>query len=546
MPPSITLRLAVASFALASGVAGAVDRPPDESARACAALTGAAPHNARIEQAQWQAAQALAVDAHSALTGGAAHGLPVGAHCLVRGTINPRTGVDGQPYGIRFELRLPAAWNDKFLFQGGGGTNGFVAPALGSIPSHGSTATPALMRGYAVVSQDSGHDGTDTRFAQDQQARLDYAYASTGQVTVVAKQLIQQFYGEAARKSYFMGCSNGGREAMMAAQRYPTEFDGIVAGNPGFRLTYAGVGEAWDNQQLLRLAPSNAQGEKIVANAFTQAELDLVSRAILARCDARDGLADGLVNAWEQCDFQPGPLQCRAGQDDGCLAADKVEVLQAVFAGAKNSRGENVYASWPWDAGINTAGWRAWKLGSSQTAQPNAINFTMGAAALRDYFMTPYNPAFDVLKFDFDRDVEKLSQTAAIHDADATFLTTFAARGGKLIVFQGVSDPVFSAHDIRDWYRRLQQDMGSATPGFARLFMIPGMTHCGGGAGLDDFDPLTALEQWTDQGRAPQQIIATGTLPGDTRARSQPLCPYPQIAVYRGSDVRAAESFQCR
>ncbi len=542
----ILMPFIMVACALASGPAWAAERPSGESARACAALTEVSLHNTRIDQAQWQTAQALLADAHSGLTGSTVQNQQVGAHCLVRGVINPRTGVDGEPYGIRFELRLPVAWNDKFLFQGGGGTNGFLAPALGSIPSQGSTATPALLRGYAVVSQDGGHDGTDTRFARDQQARLDYAYASTGQVTAVAKQLLQHFYGEAARKSYFMGCSNGGREAMMAAQRYPTEFDGIVAGNPGFRLTWAGVGEAWDSQQFMRVAPTNAQGEKIVANAFTQAELDLVSRAILARCDARDGLADGLVNAWEQCDFQAAQLQCRDGQRQDCLPVEKVQVLQAVFDGANNSRGENVYASWPWDAGINTAGWRTWKLGASQTAQPNAINFTMGAASLRDYFLTPGDSAFDVLRFDFDRDIDKVRQTAAIHDADATFLTTFTARGGKLIIFQGVSDPVFSAHDIRDWYRKLQRDMGGATPGFARLFMIPGMTHCGGGAALEDFDPLTALERWTDQGVAPERIIATGTLRGDTRPRSQPLCPYPQMAVYRGGDERAAESFQCR
>lgn len=542
----VVVLFALTSCAPAFDLPRAAERSTGESARVCAALTEASLYNTRIELAQWQAPQALPADAHSSLTGSTAQNQQVDAHCLVRGVINPRTGVDGKPYGIRFELRLPAAWNDKFLFQGGGGTNGFLAPALGSIPSQGSTATPALMRGYAVVSQDGGHDGTDTSFARDQQARLDYAYASTGQVTAIAKQLIRHFYGEAARKTYFMGCSNGGREAMMAAQRYPTEFDGIVAGNPGFRLTWAGVGEAWDSRQFMRVAPTNAQGKKIVANAFTQTELDLVSRAILARCDARDGLADGLVNAWEQCDFQPAQLQCRAGQSQDCLPKEKVEVLKAVFDGAKNSRNQNLYASFPWDAGINSAGWRKWKLGSSQTAQPDAINFTMGAASLRDYFMTPGASGFDVLRFDFDRDVEKVRQTAAIHDADATFLTTFTARGGKLIIFQGISDPVFSAHDIRDWYRRLQQDMGSATPGFARLFMVPGMTHCGGGAGLEDFDPLTALEQWTDQGVAPDRIVATGTLPGDTRPRSQPLCPYPQIAVYGGGDERAAGSFQCR
>jgi len=540
----IPVIVALASSALVFGDARTQDDLAAQE-RVCTTLRQAVLYNTRIERAEWHQAQVLKADPYSAMTGSTPRDQQVGAHCLVRGVINPRTGVDGKPYGIQFELRLPTGWTGKFLFQGGGGTDGFVAPALGSIPSQGSKAAPALIRGYAVVSQDGGHQGIDTSFAQDQQARLDYAYASTGQVTTVAKQLIQRFYGTPARKSYFMGCSNGGREAMMAAQRYPTEFDGIVAGNPGFRLAYAAVGEAWDSQHFLSVAPVNAQGEKIVANAFSQADLDLVSRAVVAQCDAKDGLKDELINAWEQCDFQPSMVQCKAGQTDGCLPSEKIDALRAVFDGAKNSWGENVYASWPWDAGINTAGWRVWKLGTSQTAQPNAVNYTMGASSLTDYFMTPYDPGFDVLSFDFDRDVEKVRQTAAINNADATFLTTFAERGGKLIVFQSVSDPVFSAHDIRDWYRQLQQDMGSGTSDFARLFMIPGMTHCGGGSGLDDIDPLTALEQWTDQGVAPALLVAKGTLPGDAQPRSQPICPYPQIAIYRGGDERKAASFVC-
>lgn len=332
---------------------------------------------------------------------------------------------------------------------------------------------------------------------------------------------------------------------MMAAQRYPTEFDGIVAGNPGFRLSYAAVGEAWDSQQFMRVAPVNALGEKIVANAFTPRELDLVSQAITQQCDGWDGLKDGVINGWEQCDFRPVTLQCQPGSTKECLTEAKVGVLQTVFAGAKNSRGENVYASWPWDAAINTPGWRMWKLGTSQTGKPNAIAFTMGAAALRDYFMTPYNPDFDVLAFDFDHDVARISQTAAINDADATFLTTYAQLGGKLLIVQGVSDPVFSANDIRDWYRRLQRDMGAQTSNFARLFMVPGMTHCGGGSALEDIDPLSALEEWTDRGVAPAQMIGKGVLLGDTRQRSQPICAYPQTAIYKGGDERSAASFIC-
>ena len=524
--------------------AGSAFAADTDWARQCGALKNTSIYQTRIDSAEWLADGIIKGDSNAALSGGRATDMQVGPHCVVRGEIEKRQGVDGQDYGIQFELRLPAAWNRKFLFQGGGGTNGVVSPALGSTPIRGSTAVPALQRGYAVVSQDSGHQGArDTRFAADQQARLDYAYASTGKTTAAAKQLIQAFYGNVPNKSYFMGCSNGGREAMMAAQRYPLEFDGIVAGNPGFRLAYAAVGEAWDMQQLMKIAPKNADGQKILANALTQADLDVVSQGVLARCDAKDGIADGLVNAWESCDFKPEMVQCKTGQKNGCISREKVGALKAIFGGAKNSRGENVYSSWPYDAGINGGNWRAWKLGSSQTAQANAINATMGAASLRDYYMTPPAPKdFAATDFNFDTDTPKIAQIAAINNADATFLTTFKQRGGKMIIVEGVSDPVFSAHDLRDWYRRLDRDMNGAAD-FARLFMIPGLTHCGGGPALDNVDPLTALENWTDKQTAPDFLAASGSsFPG----KNQPQCAYPKYAFYVGGDKNAISSYVCR
>ena len=188
----------------------------------------------------------------------------------MQGEIEPRTGVDGKHYGINFQLRLPKDWNGKFLFQGGGGANGFVAPALGSIPVQASSATPALLRGYAVVSMDSGHQGTtpnlpavfDVAFAADQQARLDYAYAAIGKVTERAKQLVQANYRSAPKHSYYMGCSTGGRESMIAAQRYPNEFDGVVVGNAAFRLSRATLGATWIYQHLMAAAPRMPRGRR--------------------------------------------------------------------------------------------------------------------------------------------------------------------------------------------------------------------------------------------------------------------------------------------
>lgn len=501
----------------------------------CLSLKEAKLYRTTIESAEWLENGTMEGDRTAALTGASAGGQKLAPHCVVKGEIEARTGSDGKHYGSRFELRLPQTWNKKFLFQGGGGLNGFVGKAFGSIPSAGSTATPALVRGYAVVSTDTGHQGRDASFGADQQARLDYAYAAIGKVTATAKQLIAQFYQNEPQKTFFMGCSNGGREAMLVAQRYPLEFDGVVAGNPGFRLTRAGVGEIWDNQHFMAAAPTNEKGEKIFANALTQNDLDALSKGILARCDALDGLTDGIVNGWEKCDFQPEMITDQIG-------AEKVKLIKTIFEGAKNSRGENVYASWPYDAGVNAGNWRKWKLGNSQTAQSDALNMVLGVGAVSSYFMTPYNPNFDTMQFNFDTDIAKIAQTSAIHNADRTDLSTFKARGGKMIIFEGVSDPVFSANDLRDWFLQLGKDT-QGREDFARLFMIPGMTHCGGGSGLDNIDPLTALEQWSDEGKAPAYLLATGkAFPN----KSQPICAYPKIATYIGGDENKAESFECR
>ena len=496
----------------------------------CAALKNTAVANTRIDRAEWSDGD-IAADKMAALTGGSANSQKAGAHCLIEGEYGARTGADGKPYGIRFQLRLPAAWNNRFLFQGGGGVDGFVASAVGSIPWRETHATPALMRGYAVVSMDGGHPTPTPDFGADQQARLDFAYQAIGKTTTVAKALIHAAYQRAPAHNYFMGCSNGGREALIAAQRYPLEYDGVIAGNPGFRLSRTAIAEVWDTRQLMNIAPANDKGEKILANALTQQDLDTVSAAVLARCDANDGLKDGYINAWEHCDFDPASLN---------LPKEKIAALKAIFDGAKNRHGEAIYSGWYYDSGINQPGWRAWKLGSSQTATPDARNITLGSGSLTQYFMTPYNPDFDLATFDFDRDPAKTYQTGALNDAVSTVLDTFRAGGGKLLIITGVSDPVFSAKDQRDWFAQLQQDTAD-TDSFARLYMVPGMTHCGGGDAYSDFDPLTALEQWHDKNTAPEQLTAR-----HESGKTMPLCAWPKIAIYTGGDESKAASYQCR
>lgn len=460
------------------------------------------------------------------------------AHCLVRGVLNPRTGADGRAYGLGFELRMPAKWNGRFLFQGGAGLDGAVRPAVGAVAAG---ARPALVRGFAVISSDGGHEGMDASFAADQQAKLDYAYAGLGPVAALGKKIVAQYYGKKASYSYFVGCSNGGREAMMAAERFPGAFNGIVAGDPGFNLSAAAIAEMWDVKHLMAIAPKDAQGRPILSEALTKADLSLVSHAVLVACDGLDGLKDGMINNMAACHFDPKVLACKNGHSRPCLALKKVAAIEAMFRGPHDSQGRPLYANWPYDAGIDTMGWRMWRLGTSKTAKPNAMDATLGLNSMRFYFLTPPQPNMTPETFDFDRARADTEKTRAINDVTG-MLTSYAAHGGKLIVYQGLSDPVFSADAIMSWYRRLEEKDSSAYR-WARLFLVPGMNHCFGGPATDRFDALSAIQRWTEAAKPPTRIVAHGrAFPKVHR----PLCPYPQYAHYKGGDVTEAKSFVCR
>jgi feruloyl esterase len=398
-----------------------------------------------------------------------------------------------------------------------------------------------------VASDDGGHENPmDSSFGREQQARLDYAFESTPETVRAARQLIASYYSKLPTHSYFVGCSNGGREAMMDVERNPLDFDGAIAGDPGFRLTHAAIAEAWDTQAFVAAAPKDSAGNPILSVSFSNSDLKLVADAVLAKCDALDGLKDGEINNMAACKISPAELTCKGEKTASCLSPAQVKALEQSFGGAHDSNGNPLYSSWPYDAGIGDMGWRMWKLGTSQTAVPNAMNTTLGAMSLRDYFVHPYIQDLTPMNLDFDRAAGETDQTARINDAVSTDFSTFAARGGKLIIYEGLSDPVFSADDIIDYYRQLERDNGGAekSASFARLFLIPGMTHCGGGPATDQFDALTALEKWVEQGEAPQSILAKGAaFPGRTR----PLCPYPQYAAYNGSgDSQDAGSFTCK
>jgi feruloyl esterase len=467
--------------------------------------------------------------------------LALPAHCIVSAEIGARTGVAGVRYATRLELRLPLAWNGRFQFMGGGGTDGAVRPAFGFA---GNGSTPALAAGYAVVSSDFGHQASDPRdasFGLDPQARIDWGYQAIGQVTEAAKALIAAYYGRAPQHSYYAGCSGGGRQAMMAALRYADQFDGILAGAPILEQHLAQTGSMQILQEFTRIAPPGADGQPVLSRAFSDADLGLIQRDVLAQCDALDGLADGSVDHPAACRYSPAGLQCRGAKGDHCLSATQVGALTRVLAGPQDSRGRALYEPYPIDAGVIQ--WRGAMLGSSTSAVPNAARATN--TSVKYVFMTPPAPGFDYLRFDFDADPARLLASAAFSATNATDYRAFQARGGKAIVTMGLGDALLNANGTRRWYERLTEAHGGVaeTQRFARFFPVPGMGHCGGGPSLDRFDAFGALVDWVEKGQAPARLVATGAaFPG----RSRPLCPYPQRPRYSGSgDTDDATSFRC-
>ena len=452
-------------------------------------------------------------------------------------------------YGDKFEIRMPEVWEGRLLFQGGGGLDGILNPALGL---KGPATTPdsksAMHFGYAVISTDGGHQDKnpitpDGSFGSDSEARIDYNYRSTKLVTDVARKVIVQFYGQPIRHSYFQGCSNGGREGLMTAERYPEYFDGVVAGAPAFNLTNAAIAEAWNTMQLASISPKKPDGSPDLAQSLTEADLKLLVANVLEKCDALDGVKDEMIFDPEACHFDPTVLKCASGQAPSCLSAEKVEAIRKIFDGPHDSSGKALYSQWPYDSGDGAEGWRVWMTGLGPVPSINVLIFPsfFNGLALAG---TP--PPIDIFKFNFDTDPARIDKASAEINATAVDWSAFKKRGGTLLLYSGVSDPVFSALDLIRYYQQIVQKNGGENNvlGFARLFLVPGMNHCSGGPGLDDFDALAAMQDWVENGKAPGSLLATGkAFPGITR----PLCAYPLIAKYGGQgNPHDAASFSCQ
>jgi pimeloyl-ACP methyl ester carboxylesterase len=447
-------------------------------------------------------------------------------HCRVDGLIDKRTGRDKQPYAIGFALALPEKWNGRFLFQGGGGLNGSIGNPLGA---QFAASTPALTRGFAVVSTDTGHQGSgafDSSFMSDQEAVLNFLYKAIGKVTVVAKQIIGEYYSRPPDYSYYVGCSTGGREAMIMSQRYPDYFDGIMAGAPAIRTGLSNLADRYVAVTLNQDAPLDEDGKVIPSGGFSDSDKKLIIDSFLKECDGKDGVFDEMVFNILGCDFHPLDIACRAENENDCLTAKQAEVLKKAFAGPVDSRGYQVYPGFYFDTGI-----------AARMPLPGLLNATSG----------PIGGPYTENEMDVDKAALAAADAfAAVGDSTWTNLSTFKGNGGKLIFFHGVSDPWFSAMDTQEYYQTMAEESGGLEKVFdwSRLFLVPGMGHCSGGEkALDQFNMLDAIVDWVEKDIAPDRIEATGrAFPG----RSRPLCPFPLYAHYIGEgNSEDAANFEC-
>ena len=452
---------------------------------------------------------------------------PLPAHCRVDGVINRRQGVGGEEFGIGFAIALPdpAAWNGDFMMQGGGGGNGIVAYPTGA---NFAGEKPALSRGFAVASTDTGHKAKngafDFSFMRDQQAYLDFAYLANAEVAGIAKQIIAHYYAKPAAYSYFVGCSTGGREGMILSQRYPTVFNGIVSGDPAMRTGFSNLAiSQWIPVAYNQAAPIGADGKPAIDKFLTDADRKLFMDALMKQCDGKDGVVDGMISDPLGCDFDPEVLACKPGESDGCIAPRKIAAIKKAFAGPRNAYGTQMYPGFLYDAGIAEKG------------------FVPGLLALgKGSIFGSYTTATEL-----DVDMAALHASDPLVEPALSNLSTFSSSGGKLIFFHGDSDPWFSALDTLRYYKSLAVANGGAdkVAAWSRLFLVPGMAHCGGGPSLDQFDMLSAVVDWVEKDRAPESVTATGkAFPG----RSRPLCAYPKHAQYAGTgDTQDAHNFQC-
>jgi len=522
--------------------------PSTSSSDKCAQLTGLNVPNARITTAKTYAPGTF-VGPPDPFTGAdrsdSYKKLP--AFCRVVAVATPT-------YDSKITIEVwmpPAGWNGRLLGLGNGGFAGqIVTEELGA----------AMAKGYAATATDAGHIGgpVEATWALGHPEKIiDFGHRGIHEMTRVAKMIVERFYGSATRHSYFAGCSDGGREALMEAQRYPADYDGILAGAPANNLT--GMMSMWAVDTDALIVPPGA--------FIPQSKIPTIEHAVTAACDEIDGVRDGILNDPRQCKFDPVSIQCKEGENtDKCLTGPQVTALKVIYAGLRDAQGQLVQPGYLPGAEQGTkgsfGGWEAWITG------PAPGDSAISGFAIGYFSDMVFDKAdWDVRTFNVDRDLPIARQkTAAALDAVNPDLSAFRSHGGKLILYHGWNDPIILALNTVNYYEEVIGSAGRANvDSFVRLYMVPGMQHCFAGPGADSFgqspatpgtsDPQrnvrTALENWVEKGTAPGVIIASkieGAAPATVESviMTRPLCPYPEQARYKGSgDPNRAENFAC-
>jgi hypothetical protein len=452
-------------------------------------------------------------------------------HCRVSGVLTPEIG---------FEVNLPARWNRRFYMIGNGGHAG-EGP---DDPGRASQRASALQLGFVIATTNTGHDARKEPQASfvlsNPQKAIDYAYRAVHLTAATAKNIANEYYAKPVAHSYWNSCSNGGRQGLIEAQRYPQDFDGIVANAPWIEYSGYVVGALW-NQRALTEA------------SIPPEKLAVVAEAVMAKCDRIDGLADGLIDDPRRCDFDPARdvPTCAAGTDPNrCLTPAQANALKKVYGGAV-SRGRPFFPGFMYGSegmtvgpdGASTSGWVNLIVPRQPGTKP--ADFSLAESTMKYLVFPQPKPDYDFQTFDFDRDTGLLERWGKLANANNPDLSGFRKRGGKLLMTYGWADAILMPMMGVNYYERALAKNGPRTPDFFRLFMIPGMAHCGGGVGPDRHDPVTAVIDWVEKGKAPDSIIASKVVDNQV-VRTRPLCPYPQVARYKGEgSVDDAANFSC-
>jgi len=533
--------LAVSGTFVPCAQAGAGLAPPAAAPQTCEQLAQLALPDTKITSAQTVAAGAFAPPANTTpwLAGDPTFykGLPT--FCRVTAVAKPAPDSD-----IKIEVWMPSGgWNGKFRGQGNGGF-------AGEIDYH--TLGLAVAQGYASAATDTGHaaNGGDASWALGHPEKIiDFAYRAIHQMTLVGKATVKAFYGDAPQHSYFANCSNGGRQALMEAQRYPEDYDGIIAGAPANYWTHL-LSSALYNAQTTTLDP---------ASYIPTGKIPAIAKAVNEACDAKDGVADGILNDPRQCHFDPATLLCKEADSNACLTQPQVTTLNKLYQGAHDSKGREIFPGFVPGGEDGQGGWGLWITGP---APGKALLFVFGGGFFSD--MVYEKADWDYKKANLDEAVAAADKKlASVLNATDTNLKPFESHGGKLIIYHGWNDSGISPLNSINYYESVQNKMGmQEADSFLRLYMVPGMQHCGGGPGPDVFgqmgfstsnDPqhniYLALEQWVEKGSAPSTVIATKQAGEGATAvvkMTRPLCAYPQVAKYKGSgDTNDAANFTC-